>query len=52
MIGLAFIIAELSWRFVERPILALKRKPFPAIGYLGERDRDRKTSGDRATVTA
>jgi len=52
MIGLAFIIAELSWRFVERPILALKRGPFPAIGYLGERDRDRKTSGDRATVTA
>jgi peptidoglycan/LPS O-acetylase OafA/YrhL len=32
-IAISFAVAELSWRFLERPILALKRVPFPAIGY-------------------
>jgi peptidoglycan/LPS O-acetylase OafA/YrhL len=40
LMGLAFIaitfaVAEFSWRFVEKPILALKRVPFRAIGYNG-----------------
>jgi len=39
VIAIAFVLAELSWRFVERPVLALKQKPLPAIGYLGEPDR-------------
>jgi peptidoglycan/LPS O-acetylase OafA/YrhL len=32
-IAITFAVAELSWRFIEKPILALKRVSFPAIGY-------------------
>jgi peptidoglycan/LPS O-acetylase OafA/YrhL len=39
VIAISFVLAELSWWLVERPILALKQRPLPAIGYLGEADR-------------
>ena len=39
VIAISFMLAELSWWLVERPILALKQRPLPAIGYLGEADR-------------
>ena len=35
-IGISFIVAEISWRLLEAPILALKSKPVRAIGYSGK----------------